>query len=281
MTKKQPDEITLITEAINAHGIFFKRAVRTTLEAIRGLKIIGEEYPVPYLEGASVDLLVEYRLQSRTFIVPIECKRAYVENKKWIFFEDPEQGTKLMYSFAGETLTALNNADFVPRSAPICIEGLEFDMAKTQGQNKPGSSKAASPDVIWKVAFQSCKGCLGFLGQELTARQKYPKDPMSDFTTFSMVITSAPLAFNELSTQMIDSATGRHIGNMALREVPFVVLRYPFTPSQLAPSRRHLEMMTDQYMTPKERGFLGKEGIIVLNVQHIEKFFDLLKSQYG
>jgi hypothetical protein len=82
-------DLQLTTDAIGAHGIFFKKALGELLETIRGLRILGEEYPVRYLEGASIDLLVEYRTSHTTFVLPIECKRALATMKKWIFFRDP------------------------------------------------------------------------------------------------------------------------------------------------------------------------------------------------
>lgn len=65
-----------VTEAINLHGLFFKRAVRRLLETVSDVRILGEEYPVRYLEGSSIDLLIEVA-GKRRYILPIECKRAY------------------------------------------------------------------------------------------------------------------------------------------------------------------------------------------------------------
>jgi hypothetical protein len=74
-------ENQLITEAINAHGVFFKKAVRDTLEQIKGVTILGEEYPVPYMEGTSIDLLISVEAGQYKFIIPIECKRGYVQGQ--------------------------------------------------------------------------------------------------------------------------------------------------------------------------------------------------------
>ncbi len=37
-----------IRDALNAHGIFFKKAVRRELEGIEGVTILGEEYPITW-----------------------------------------------------------------------------------------------------------------------------------------------------------------------------------------------------------------------------------------
>src|SRR5712692_10718332 len=92
MERPQKSQDQLITEAVNTHGNFFKRAVRNELEGIQGVEILGEEYPVAnYLEGGAIDLLVSFTPArcEVSVVLPIECKRAYVASKQWIFFESP------------------------------------------------------------------------------------------------------------------------------------------------------------------------------------------------
>ena len=81
------NESSIITSAVNAHGILFKKAVRQQLEQIQGVRIIGEEYPVKFQDGAQLDLLVQYKSKNQVYLTIIECKRAYATFKKWIFFE--------------------------------------------------------------------------------------------------------------------------------------------------------------------------------------------------
>lgn len=72
---KQKSEEQLITEAIGAHGVYFKKALRTTLESLPNVDIVGKEYPVKYLDGASIDLLAAVRGGNGLTLLPIECIR--------------------------------------------------------------------------------------------------------------------------------------------------------------------------------------------------------------
>jgi len=145
-------EHQLITEAVNAHGIFFKIAVRNTLEQIEGVTILGEEYPVRYMEGASLDLLVEFTTTKFRYIFPIECKRAYVANKRWLFFKDSENYSKILYCFTGKALNALGSAPFTNLGVPVCIEGIQVDLQEFQKSNAS----------TYRTHLTSFAGVLGF-----------------------------------------------------------------------------------------------------------------------
>ena len=69
----EKDEIELSTNAINTHGVLFKRAVlRALIES--GINIIADEYPVNYLNGTSIDIVAG--VQGKV-IITIECKKVY------------------------------------------------------------------------------------------------------------------------------------------------------------------------------------------------------------
>ncbi|MGC1549961.1 MAG: hypothetical protein WA777_15670 [Rhodanobacter sp.] len=272
-------ELQLITDAVGAHGVYFKKALRGKLEGMAGVKILGEEYPVRYLEGASIDLLVEFTGEHARFVIPIECKRALASAKTWIFFKDEHSEVKLFYSFIDAGLNA-KTSRFVELNSPICVEGVEVDSTKLR--NPKGPYSAASADNIWKAAFQACKGGLGFVMSELQTRQKIAtpvfKLGISNFHVFLLVVTTAPLKVAELPAGSVDPATGLHVGDLSLQDVPWLTLHYPFTPAT-SPGSNHLEINTPNYQDPFQRGLHGKEGIIFVNVQHIERFFELLRVQ--
>lgn len=273
-------ELQLITDAIGAHGVYFKKALRSKLEGLVGVKILGEEYPVRYLEGASIDLLVEFNGEHERFVIPIECKRALVSAKTWIFFKDEHSNIKFLYSFIGANLNVKSSGS-VGLNSTICVEGIEVDSAKLR--NPKGPYSAASADNIWKAAFQACKGGLGFVLTELQTRQKTASTPvfnfaMSNFNVFLIVVTTAPLKIAELPAGSVDLATGTHVGGLSLQEVPWLTLHYPFTPATSL-GINHLEVNTPHYLDPSQRGLHGKEGIIFVNVQYIERFFELLRAQ--
>lgn len=280
MTHRDKNENQLITQAVNAHGIFFKKAVREKLEAMRGLFILGEEYPVPYLEGASIDLLIEFRTNYRRYVLPIECKRGYTATKRWVFFTEPEgRSAKMMYVFEGNESGIDTTDRFRLKEVPICLEGIEIDLSKLRGD----SYKAANPDPIWKAGIQMCRASLGFLTQEIEQRKGRdisPQDYENNFRLFPLLLTNAPLSVCELEQGSVEILTGNHKGEIATRNVPYLVLLYPFTPSHDSPDpRRRAEgELKDRYVEPIERGYHFKEGIMVVNSDHIDQFFDLLRA---
>lgn len=271
----EPENTKSITDAINAHGIFFKRAVRNSLENIDGVSILGEEYPVAYLEGASVDLLVQFSGARRLYVLPVECKRAYAARKLWVFFESPDGNSKLWYYFQGNELQVADSGAFVSEGGRVCIEGIEVDLAKLKKSNAQ-PYKGASPDPIWKAAFQCSKGGLGFLKKEFKSRKKPNNERAVDFVSFPVIITTARLSVCELNQQNVDVLTGNHTGQIRLTDVNWLILNYPFTPAH-SPGVDHLSINAEEYSNPSMRGYHSKEGIIVLNSRFISEFFQLLK----
>lgn len=269
-------DLQLITDAIGAHGIFFKKALRGKLASIAGIRILGEEYPVRYLEGASIDLLVEFKAAHTDFVIPIECKRALVSAKTWIFFRDTEKEVKFLYSFTGADLSVSKSSQLRIES-DICVEGIEIDRAKLRNGSK-GPYAAASSDNIWKAAFQACKGGLGFLQTEIQARKTNTAGWQSNFCVFLLVVTTAPLQVAELPGESLDLENGLYLGDLILKDVPWLILHYPFTPTASF-GTSHLQVNIPGYSDPVQRGLHSKEGVMIVNAQHIERFLQLLKQQ--
>jgi hypothetical protein len=68
--------------------------VRRTIERIRGINVVGEEYPITYVEGVSIDSLIRFSANTIDYILPIECKRVY--SSEWVFFRDPMGTAKIV-----------------------------------------------------------------------------------------------------------------------------------------------------------------------------------------
>jgi hypothetical protein len=176
------NEDDLITQALNAHGVFFKKSVRRAIERAGGINIISEEYPIKYMEGVSIDLLIHFSAKSINYTIPIECKRVY--SSEWVFFKDPTGIAKIVYHLSPERMQAKFSTEINPlQDVTICIEGVEVDKRKFSSKNKNDIYKAASPTVIWEAAFQTCKANLGFVIQEFVHRQKYA-DELSKLGNF-------------------------------------------------------------------------------------------------
>lgn len=267
----EKSEEQLITEAIGAHGVYFKKALRATLEGLPNVGIIGEEYPVKYLDGTAIDLLAIVRGGNGVTLLPIECKRALALHKKWIFFRGNERNVKLVYAFQGQSLQVKQSDAWFPDMA-ICSEGLEIDVTKLSGSKSPYA--AASADRIWASAFQACKGGLGFIRNELMQRQK-TSEGAQNFGVILIVVTTAPLEIAELSESAVDLVTGNHVGELKTTPVKWLILHYPFTPKESV-GGQHLEITVPGYVAPELRGLQEKEGIVFVNSSHIPEFIKML-----
>ena len=260
-----------ITTALNAHGIFFKKAVRQLLQGKpisidrRKARIVGEEYPVSYLEGASIDLLAELDVSYARLIMPIECKRGYAAKKQWIFFRDPDDSAMFMYGIFGKEMRFASAFNYDGFAKNICVEGVEID----SGTGNP--YKAASPDRLWKAAFQVCKGNDGFLYQELEEREKTPGFAGKPMVVLPLLVTTAPLFICEVPAGSVDLLSGNLKTNAQMSEVDWLVLKHPFTPSA-ALGGKALPVGRDGYVDPTQRGFLLKEGISMVRASALLDF---------
>jgi len=146
------DTAEFLTKALNAHGIFFKRKVREILDGCRTttgsigesiVAIVGEAYPVHYLQGAPIDLLAEVRLgRERRLELPIECNRAYSDRRRWVFFRDADTRARFIVGISGRKVEFTQASAYNGFGDNICVEGVEIDLG-ARDQYKP-----ASPDRI-------------------------------------------------------------------------------------------------------------------------------------
>ncbi len=74
----EEDNLKFITDAINAQGIFFKKAVRRQIERFRVIEILDEEHPSSFPDQTAIDLLLECPKRSggHKSVVVTECKKA-------------------------------------------------------------------------------------------------------------------------------------------------------------------------------------------------------------
>ena len=211
----------------------------------------------------------QVKTNNRKLLIPIECKKAYVAKKNWVFFEDAQSISRLVYQFNGKSLQVTDTT----RSSgfKICTEGIEIDT------NKADPYKAASVDNIWKAAFQCCKGGIGFLVRELEERTKQSAENIEDFEVILLLITNAKLYICDVDIQAVDVTTGSYNDEANFHETPWLILQHPFTPSQNSYTTR-LKTNLEEYVQPQTRGSSDKEGVIVLNSMHIVDFFKMLQT---
>lgn len=87
------------------------------------------------------------------------------------------------------------------------------------------------------------------------------------------MVTTAPLSIAELPVGSVDLITGKHVGDLKLVDVPWLVLHFPLAPLT---SSEHLEVAPSEYTDPIRRGLYAKEAIVIVNAQHVSAFFSNL-----
>jgi hypothetical protein len=201
----------------------------------------------------------------------VECKRGYVANKRWVFFEeeDPPQ-SKFHYYFENKELR-INFADsFTKLGIPVCLEGIEIDISKENPY------KAGSLSSIYEIGNQVSKELLGFLKQELDERNKKASAGHDDYVIFPLLITNSTLLSCKLDSKLIDISSGNLRGDLALNPSPYLILSHPM-PHIEQFGAKHLKVQSDEYIKPERRGNLEKEGIMVVHAESLASFFTILQ----
>jgi hypothetical protein len=242
------------------------------LSTIPGVKVVSEEYPISYIERSSIDLLVNFESGHINFLLPIECKRGYVEHKRWIFFEEGAAGqSKFHYHFNNKELLLNFANSFTQLGIPLCLEGMEIDTSKTDPY------KAGSLSNMYETANQVSRQLMGLLKQELDERNKKESRGYLDYVVFPLLVTNTKLLTCKLDPKLVDISTGNLKDHLKFDQVPYLILSHPF-PHIEQIGARHLIVESENYISPQNRGNLQKEGIMVINVDYLPDFFEMLSK---
>lgn len=263
----------LIKLAINSHGVFFKKAVRREIESYRSIRVIDEEHPASFSGQTAIDLLLEFsgRGSSHGFTIVVECKKAYVAQKQWVFFPDKADHIKGAYlvNWARHTRILI---DPWRLNIPTCSDGIEVDIAKI-GKSQQAAIKAANCDTIYSAASQVCRGFLGFIDDQ-TAQNgiSHDKRALTGFLSIPLVITNAPLYTCTNDYADVSISTGNLEADLALEERPWLLYRHPCSDISTLEGR-DFRTPRDKNTTPEERSIIYKEPVFVVNSTHMEDFF--------
>src|SRR5262245_25317137 len=77
--------------ALNEHGVFLKKRVLDEIRSIPGIGVFAEEFGVAFDSSTAIDIVAKDKRSDPALLFILECKRAYVRQKKWIFFRDVER----------------------------------------------------------------------------------------------------------------------------------------------------------------------------------------------
>lgn len=143
------------TDALNKHGVFFKKRILHALQEIQGIGIVSEELGVSFGGTRVIDILARDARDKPEILFTFECKRAYAAEKRWIFFRDLDQRYRVMRMQSGLMGHSSVFARTEPPHLPVCSEGYEF--RKSDGK--------ADQDPVFKAAAQLVAGYLGLIAR--------------------------------------------------------------------------------------------------------------------
>jgi hypothetical protein len=255
-----PDE----TEALNRHGVFFKKRALAALGQISGLDIITEELGVSFGGTRVIDIIAQVtfpgsaRLEAALIFV-IECKRVDPNEKRWLFFSDNGGGHRVLRLQSKRLRhgSAFGSRDH--ESVPICSEGYEFTKGKASADQNP----------VFMAASQLAAGYLGFIQRRHNEFAGVGGEQIEKY--IPVLLTTAQLAVVSSDTKPIDLLTGRVDTPPDVKACDYLILKHPFpTPEGLGDDFRDFQGS----VTPRGRwDQLHKESIYVVNIGALGSFF--------
>ena len=256
-----PEEV----EALNRHGVFFKKRVLEELSKIPGIGILDEELGVSFGGTRVIDIVAaDTTAEPRIYFV-LECKRVY--QKTWLFFRAWDQRfriTRLDANLSGHAsrFCAAGQWPF-----PVASEGFEYWLAGKGNDKEPRCDQ----DPIFQAAAQLCAGYCGFIarrqrefpggGSQVTVCERY----------VPVLVTNAQLVVVEDRFQEVSLETGSAPEAVPGACVPELVLKHPFpTPAGVERDFRDAQNPPPQ---PGHWSQLQKESVYVVRAGHLREFF--------
>ncbi|MBE7496370.1 MAG: hypothetical protein HS117_15615 [Verrucomicrobiaceae bacterium] len=245
-----PDDIH---EALNAHGVFFKKRVIQELRTYEDLHIAGEEIGESFGKTRVADILAfDRNPHEQDLFFVIECKRVDIQNKVWIFFKDidPTYKTSRESSIAGALSIVANGTT---DGLPVCSEGFEFDKKKNR----------IDQDPIFQAGNQIAGAFLGFMARRHGKRSTRIK--IERFVPVLVTTAKLLVVESELSTTELHSGTLKDPPET--KEHQHVILKQPFaTPEGLGHDFRD-DVINDPWVS------MHRESIHVVTASGLSAFF--------
>lgn len=259
-------DVELVAQAINAHGIFLKKAVREHLMKNPSIVVYDEEFPVSFPDQTSIDILAHFHHNCNFYLI-IECKRAYTVKKSWIFFRETISNNEIKanYCIQNGNHKAIKIYPHRFGLEPFS-EGIEIDKDKLE-ENSKALFKSGNMDTIHRAASQVCRGFLGFIN-----KQPKPRNPHDvPYYAIPVIITTAPLYSCENNYNDVDLSTGKLLADLAIKKQPWIVLRHPYS-DVFGVGFEDQRQVEEGKMKIEDRAVVFKETVFVVNSCHIDDF---------
>jgi len=257
-------------DALNRHGVFFKKRVLDEIRRTPGMGVFAEEFGVAFNEPVAIDVIAVDKREDRQLIFVFECKRAYTRQKQWVFFQDVSPEFRLCrvvssHSHFGHYICGTQ----LERNPAVCSEGYELVV--------DGETVKADQQPVYEAANQLCKGFLGFVSmrrkQKITCSSG-PSGPLE--CIFPVLVTTAELRVAHFDVSKISLATGNLDGELQLGSCDWLVLKHPFS---VVESDGASDFRDDLQSTQDSRHLsqMHRESILVVNSSGLLK---LLASEF-
>jgi hypothetical protein len=249
------------TDALNKHGVFFKKRVLQELQALFGIGILAEELGVSFEQTRVIDIVAQDNRGKPALVFVFECKRAFTTEKKWIFFRDVHRRYRVCRTVGGLFGNASVFETSTPEHPPVCSEGYEY--RKTSGN--------ADQDPVFKAAGQLSAGYLGLIARrdrEMRGPGTSPTDIVERYVP--VLVTNAEIIVLERDFAATCLGSGNIESPPKGRIFRFIILKHPFpTPEGMA---RDLRDDTNPLPGPKDWSQLQKESIYVVHSSALREF---------
>jgi hypothetical protein len=252
------------TDALNRHGVFFKKRVLKELSEIPGIGIVDEEVGVTFGGTRVVDIVAANQTAKPHVFFIIECKR--VQAKTWLFFRAWDQRCRISRVSDNMTGHASRFCAAGQWPFPVASEGFEYWVP-----DKKEKEPRCDQDPIFQAAAQLCAGYCGFIAR----RQREFPNASTQLTVCEryvpMLVTNAELVVVEDGFQQVNLESGTAPGVVPGACVPELVLKHPFpTPAAVEQDFRDSQ---NPPPTPVHWSQLHKESVYVVRATQLREFF--------
>jgi hypothetical protein len=249
------------TEALNKHGVFFKKRILHALQEIPNIGILSEELGVSFGGTRVIDIVARYRGGKPDVFLVFECKRAYAPEKRWVFFKDVQQRYRLLRVQSGLMGHSSVFANREPPNPPVCSEGYEYRKNDQKADQNP----------IFQSAAQLSAGYLGFIARrhsDFNRPGKAPSDAIERYV--AVMVTNAELVVVQQDLRAVSFETGNIPAPPNSKQFDYLILKHPFpTPEGIHSDFRD---NPNPFPTPKDWNQLHKECIYVVHSTALSKF---------
>lgn len=251
------------TDALNRHGVFFKKRVLQELQSVGGLAIISEELGVKFGSTRVIDIVaLDTACRPDVFFI-LECKRAFTLEKRWFFFRDLDDHYRALRVHSGMQGNSSVFWTGLHGGMEICSEGYEYRKA----------NQAADQDPVFKAASQLAAGYLGFVARrerDLHPRPGPPADKVEKYVP--LLVTNAELLVLDYDVKGISLETGTVADTPQASSVDWLVLKHPFP----TPEGVDRDLRDEMGVFPSARfwGEQHKESIYVVRSTALARFME-------